>query len=101
MSYHNLTNEEIVFMYLFSKSIKEQYESVFEMGSISQIVPTEFGTIKVDTELPNDLISEMLDAKHYILMRSVHDKLKPLYELIIEVEPEIVTEIRQIFEKSN
>jgi len=101
MSYHNLTNEEIVFMYMFSKSIKEQYETVFELGTITQIIPTELGTMKVSTEIPSDLISDMLEAKHYILMRSIHDKLKPLYELILDVEPDIITDIKEIFEKNN
>lgn len=100
MSYHNLTNEEIVFIYLFSKSIKEQYEIVFENKSISQNIPTELGTFKVETAIPNEVVSEMLEAKHYILMKSVYDKLKPLYELISEVEPEVVEEIKIIFEKS-
>lgn len=100
MSYHNLTNEEIVFIYLFSKSIKEQYEIVFENKSISQNIPTELGTVKVETLIPGEVLSEMLEAKHYLLMKSVYDKLKPLYEIIADVEPEIVEEIKIIFEKS-
>ena len=99
MSYHNLTNEEIVFIYLFSKSIKEQYEIVFENKSISQNIPTELGTMKVETLIPGEVLSEMLEAKHYLLMKSIYDKLKPLYEIIEDVEPEIVNEIKPIFEK--
>lgn len=99
MSYHNLTNEEIVFIYLFSKSIKEQYEIVFENKSISQNIPTELGTVKVETLIPGEVLSEMLEAKHYLLMKSVYEKLKPLYEIIADVEPEIVEEIKPIFEK--
>lgn len=100
MSYHNLTNEEIVFIYLFSKSIKDQYEKVFEKKVISQNIPTKFGTIEVDTEVPSEVISEMLDTKHYILMRSICSKLLPLFEIIEDVEPEIVNEIKTIFEKN-
>ena len=99
MSYHNLTNEEIVFIYLFSKSIKDQYEKVFENKVISQNIPTKFGTIEVDTEVPSEVISEMLDTKHYILMRSICSKLLPLYEIIEDVEPEIVDVIKEVFEK--
>jgi hypothetical protein len=99
MSYHNLTNEEIVFIYLFSKSIKDQYEKVFEKKVISQNIPTQFGTIEVDTEVPSEVISEMLETKHYILMRSLCSKLLPLYEIILDVEPEIVNQVEEIFKK--
>lgn len=97
MSYHNLSNEEIVFLYYVSKNVSDQYEQAYKSKQLQQTVPTKDGVMKVETFLPDELLEEILKSEHYLLMKSVKDKLKPIYELIIEVEPEIETAISNIF----
>lgn len=98
MSYHNLSNEEIVFLYKVADSITRQYEDVYDARVLHQRIPTEMGIVSVDTPIPQELIDDMLQGKHYLFMKSVRDKLKPLTELIIEAEPEILESVMSIFQ---
>jgi len=98
MSYHNLSNEEIVFLYKVAQSITRQYEEVHKAKVLQQRVPTEMGVINVETPIPKELIDEMLQGKHYLFMKSIRDKLQTLTELIVEAEPEILETVMSIFQ---
>lgn len=100
MSFHNLTNEEIVFLFFVSKSIKEQYENVYNNEVIEQTIPTDFGVMKLGTAVPKELLEEMLKSKHYRFMKSINDKLLPIYEIIKDVDPDLVSEIEILFSKN-
>lgn len=100
MSYHNLTNEEIIFLYNVSSSVVEQYEETFDGKTIKQTLPTEMGSIEVTIGLPADFLEEIKESKHYTVMKQVYIKLKPLYELIKEAEPDLVQEIDNLFTKN-
>ena len=99
MSYHNLTNEEIVFLYYIATSVTKQYENTFEDKSITQslISDDEEILIEITTEIPKELLDEILLSKHYVLMKEVMVKLKPLAEMIKDVEPELVNEVDKLF----
>jgi hypothetical protein len=98
MSYHNLTNEEIVFMYHVAVSVTKQYENAYTDESIIQSLPVDEQTvIEVTTALPKDLVDDMLKSKHYTLMKEIVVKLKPIIELIKDVEPEIYEQISELF----
>ena len=99
MAYHNLTNEEIVFLYYMSASVISQYEETFTDETIIQSLPTNNGVIEVTIGLPKDFVEEIMQSKHYTIMKDVNNKLKPIYELIKDVEPEIVAVIDDLFIK--
>lgn len=100
MSYHNLTNEEIIFLYNVSSSVVEQYEETFDEKSITQTLPTDLGSVEVTIGLPAEFLQEIRESKHYTIMKQVYIKLKPLYQLIKEAEPELVQEIDNLFTKN-
>lgn len=97
MSYHNLSNEEIVFLFFVSKSIKEQYEEAYNQQVVEQKIPTEFGYMNVETIIPDEVREEMLKSKHYTYMKSIYEKLLPIYEVIRDVETESTEEIENVF----
>lgn len=99
MSYHNLTNEEIIFLYNVSYSVISQYDETFENESITQDLPTNIGSVEVTIGLPEELLDEIKKSKHYLIMKDVCQKLKPIYELIKEVEPDLVKSIDDLFIK--
>ena len=101
MTQLNLTNQEIIFMFYTAKTIKEQYESVYKQHMIEQNIPTQYGIMKVETSVPDKVLDEMLQSDHYLYMKSIHDKLKPVYEIIKDVEPEIAAEVEMIFPSHN
>ncbi len=98
MSYYNLTNEEIVFLYYVAISVTIQYDETFDDGSITQSISTDNGVVlEIKTDLPEDLIDEILESKHYLLMKEIANKLKPLVEIIKDVEPDMVASIDALF----
>lgn len=99
MSYHNLTNEEIIFLFGIARSIKNQYEEAYAEQIIQQDVPTQFGVMKVETIIPKEVREEMLKSNHYLYMSSIYDKLHPIYDIIKDVEPDVVEKIENIFDK--
>jgi len=101
MTQLNLTNQEIIFLFFTAKTIKEQYEVVYEEHKVEQKIPTKHGVINVETEVPDQVLNEMLQSNHYLFMKSIHDKLKPVYEIIKDVEPEIAKEVEMIFPMYN
>lgn len=101
MSYHNLTNEEIIFLYNVAASVVTQYDETFDEKSITQTLPTELGSVEVTIGLPAEFLQEIRESKHYTIMKQVYIRLKPLYELIKEAEPELVEEIDSLFTKNS
>lgn len=97
MSYYNLTNEEIVFLYFISSSVVIQYDQTFKDKSLTQSLETENGVIKTVYKLPEDLIDELLSSKHYVLMKEISVKLEHLYQLIKDTEPEMVEAVDKLF----
>ena len=97
MSYHNLTNQEIVFLFFISRDIKNQYEEAYLQSTVEQKIPTEFGFMSVETIIPEDVREEMLKSKHYVYMKAIYQKLLPIYEMIKDVEPESVEELEKSF----
>jgi hypothetical protein len=97
MSYHNLSNEEIVFLYYVGNSVVSQYEEVYKDSTLTQSISTDMGLMELKTELPKELLDEMLKSKHYLIMKQIVKKLQPIYILIKDVEPELVEEMDKLF----
>jgi hypothetical protein len=97
MSYHNLTNEEIIFLYFVGTSVVTQYEEAFDDNSLTQSIATDLGVMEVKTEISKELLEEMLKSKHYVMMKEIVNKLHPIYILIKEAQPEMVSEMDDIF----
>jgi hypothetical protein len=97
MSYHNLSNQEIVFLYLVSRGITDQYEEAVKQKTLEQDIPTEMGIITLEHEIPKELADELLKGVHYTNFKSIEVKLKSFYELIEDTEPDMVNELYQAF----
>jgi hypothetical protein len=98
MGYHNLSNEEIVFLYNVAKSVVKQYEETFISNSLKQSLSTDVGIIEVRTSISDDIIETLSKSKHYTIMKDVMGKLEKIYDLIVDTDPELVEEINKIFD---
>lgn len=98
MSYSNLTNDEIVFLYQITKAMREQYESVIENEYVEQkIINGTDGSVTIQTDLPSDFIEEIKEGCHYKYLKRINNKLEPIYKLISESEPDVVEEVEKHF----
>lgn len=87
-------------MFTVARTVKQQYEEAYAQQTIQQDIPTEFGMMKVETIIPEQIREEMLESKHYKYMSSIYNKLLPIYDIINEVEPDVVTDVEAILYKA-
>ena len=97
-NYHNLDNEEIVFIYLTNKRFVEKYNIIFEEGGIESVMDLSESTYVVGFRKMNeqDLIN-LLDDPHYKYCLSVDEKLTPIVELIRDTFPELYDTVEKSF----
>lgn len=87
-------------MFTVARAVKQQYEEAYAQQIIQQDIPTEFGLMKVETIIPEQLREQMLESKHYKYMCSIYDKLLPIYDIINEVEPDVVNSVEAVISKT-
>lgn len=98
MSYNNLTNDEIVFLYQITKAMREQYESVIKNERVEQtIINGNEPSVTIQTDLPSDFIEEIKEGCHYKYLKAINNKLELIYTLILESEPDVVEEVEKHF----
>ena len=96
--YHNLDNEEVVFLYLSNKKFIDQYNTIFENGGIESIMDLSDSAYVVGfKEISEQDLLNLMDDPHYKYCVSVDKKLSPIVELIRETLPELYTKVETSF----
>jgi hypothetical protein len=99
--FHNLDNEEVIFVYLANKLFLKKYDLLIEIGGIEDIVPINENTI-INTFQPLDeeQMMEVLDGAHYKYCKAVDAKLEPIVEIIRETFPDLYDRVKKSFKNS-
>lgn len=96
--YHNLDNEEVVFLYMSNKKFVDQYNIIFEQGGIESVMDLSDSAYVVGfKEISEQDLLDLMDDPHYKYCVSVDTKLSPIVELIRETLPELYTKVEQSF----
>lgn len=96
--YHNLDNEEVVFLYLSNKKFVDQYNIIFELGGIESVMDLSDSAYVVGfKEMSEQDLLDLMDDSHYKYCVNVDSKLSPIVELIRETLPELYTKVEQSF----
>lgn len=96
--YHNLDNEEVVFLYLSNKKFVEQYNIIFEQGGVESIMDLSDSAYVVGfKQMSEQDLLDLMDDAHYKYCLSVDNKLSPIVELIRETLPELYTKVEESF----
>jgi len=96
--YHNLDNEEVVFLYLSNKKFVEQYDIIFEQGGIESIMDLSDSAYVVGfKQMSEQDLLDLMDDSHYKYCVSVDKKLLPIVELIRETLPELYKKVEKSF----
>lgn len=88
MTLNEFTPEEIVFLYLRHERYMQVHEDVKE--SIKEL--NKEGVETVPT------LKDLKDNEHIKMLEVLNAKLKPIYEIITEAQPEIYTEMKRVTE---
>lgn len=98
--YHNLDNEEVMFVYLTNKKFLSGYQNIFEKGGVESVLDlSETAYVVGFKAFSEDDISDLRNDNHYLYCVSVHEKLKPIVELIRGELPELYDKVKQSFGK--
>lgn len=97
-NYHNLDNEEVVFLYLSNKKFIEQYNNIFEHGGIESVVDlSESAYVVGFKQMSEKDLMNLLDDPHYKYCVNVNEKLESIVELIRETLPELYDKVEKSF----
>lgn len=92
-----LSNKQIVFIYFSLKAVNDRYDDVLGKGQITQMI-LGMGPAMISTSLGDEILDDLRQSEHYEMLKSTVDVLQPIFELIQDVEPELVKEVEKIFE---
>jgi hypothetical protein len=96
--YHNLDNEEVVFLYLSNKKFVDQYDIIFEQGGIESIMDLSDSAYVVGfKQMSEQDLLDLMDDPHYKYCVKVDKKLGPIVELIRETLPDLYTKVEKSF----
>lgn len=96
--YHNLDNEEVVFLYLSNKKFVDQYDIIFEQGGIESIMDLSDSAYVVGfKQMSEQDLLDLMEDPHYKYCVNVDKKLSPIVELIRETLPELYTKVEKSF----
>jgi hypothetical protein len=96
--YHNLDNEEVVFLYLSNRKFVDQYDIIFEQGGVESIMDLSDSAYVVGfKQMSEQDLLDLMEDSHYKYCLSVDKKLEPIVELIRETLPELYTKVEKSF----
>jgi hypothetical protein len=96
--YHNLDNEEVIFLYLSNRKFVEQYDIIFEQGGVESVMDLSDSAYVVGfKQMSEQDLMDLMDDPHYKYCVSVDKKLEPIVELIRETLPELYTKVEKSF----
>lgn len=96
MSY-TLSNQQLLFIYYHLKVIDDKYQKTLDTRSITQTLVGDAGYVVVN-KLPDSVLDMLSTSTHFKLVRETVETLRPIAELIEDVEPEMATEVKELFE---
>jgi hypothetical protein len=96
--YHNLDNEEVIFLYLSNRKFVEQYDIIFEQGGVESVMDLSDSAYVVGfKQMSEQDLMDLMEDPHYKYCVSVDKKLEPIVELIRETLPELYTKVEKSF----
>jgi hypothetical protein len=94
---YGLSNEQLVFIYFSLNAVKMRYDEVLGKGKITQMIMA-MGGIETTSHISPEIIHDLANSEHYSMLKDTVAKLEPIYELILDVEPDMVARIKKTFD---
>lgn len=97
MSYHGLSNEEIIFLYLHNKKQLDHLSEILDTGSIETTLSIGIGTMTAMKLLDDDQVEYLKSHALYQYLVSIDSKLEPIVDMIRDVDPETYQSVEESF----
>lgn len=94
---YGLSNEQLVFIYFSLNSVKMRYDEVLGKGQITQMIMS-MGGIETTSHISQEIVNDLATSDHYAMLKDTVAKLEPIYELILDVEPDMVAKVKKTFD---
>jgi hypothetical protein len=94
MKLSELSNEEIVFLYLLINDVSEQVEEVLEDGGLTYVMDSPLGKIQLFGAFTEKELEDLKESPKVLLSRSISEKLEPVFGLISEANQDVVDAVR-------
>jgi hypothetical protein len=102
VGYHNLNNEEVIFVYLQNRIFYDAYTQIINDGGMKKIYSSSlFGNQPVFHKLEKEEIEAIKKEKRYLFIKSINDKLSPIIELIKPVMEKEYTKLSKIIHRDD
>ncbi len=94
---YGLSNEQLVFIYFSLNAVKMRYDDVLGKGQITQMIMS-MGGIEATSHISQEIVDDLANSDHYTMLKDTVAKLESIYELILDVEPDMVARIKKTFD---
>ena len=99
MDFRGLSNEQLIFMYLENNNQLSYFEEIIDNeGIITEIELPLFGTSTHIHKISDELVMTIDKSDLIGYMRGINNILKPIVDLIKEVDPEMYEKVKKINE---
>jgi hypothetical protein len=100
MTFQDLTNEEILFLYLENLDEYNRYQSIIKTKKVvDEIDLMGAGFISIGYDLTDDDLNDLIKDRHYLFVVSLHKKLELIASIITEADPALVDQVNETYQK--
>jgi hypothetical protein len=101
MSFNELSNEDVLYIYFSNKKTLDRYHEIFEEKGINDTINIlDMGSVKVFTKLYDDELEELENSELYKTVVKLNDKFESIAYLIEESNPEVYKKIEDLFKST-
>lgn len=95
---HDLTNEELMYIYYQNKTLNDRFEKAFKDQGLQSMMPTPFGVMMNFRPLSPEDITSLKKEPDYIISKNVVEKLHVIAEFI-EASGEDFSHVKNIYKQ--
>jgi hypothetical protein len=100
MTFQDLTNEEILFLYHENLDEYIRYQNIIDSKKvIDEIDLMGQGFISIGYELSQDDLNALVKDRHYLFVTSLHKKLELIASIITEADPSLAEKVNTTYQE--
>lgn len=90
-----LTNEEIVLLYLKNETLLEKFQTIIEEKELGvDMMFDDTNGVSIVKKLSDEQVERIKNNPQYQLLLSIDSKLGTIYDLIEDVDPKLVQDVK-------